>query len=174
MNSPEALQRPIIIPQRNTSSTGWWTLQRTERLTEAWNGGQLSASQIAVELGSTRNAIIGKAHRIGLCAKAPPLGPRKPKVPREPRAKLAKVLPFRMRSTFRPDLPVALHPPDNPPVKLVDLEFHHCRYIVGRDEEAQMALYCAGPKTPHSESYCVYHWRLCYNLDAPKRIVMFR
>ena len=43
-----------------------WTDERVERLKTLWSEG-LSASQIAAELGGiTRNAVIGKVHRLGL------------------------------------------------------------------------------------------------------------
>ncbi len=43
-----------------------WTEERVETLKRMWNEGQ-SASQIAKELGGvTRNAVIGKVHRLGL------------------------------------------------------------------------------------------------------------
>ena len=43
-----------------------WTDERVELLKKLWADG-LSASQIAAELGGiTRNAVIGKVHRIGL------------------------------------------------------------------------------------------------------------
>lgn len=47
-----------------------WTDERVELLKRLWQDG-LSASQIAKELrGVTRNAVIGKAHRLGLTANA--------------------------------------------------------------------------------------------------------
>lgn len=47
-----------------------WTAERVELLTKLWADG-LSASQIAGELGSvTRNAVIGKVHRLGLSGRA--------------------------------------------------------------------------------------------------------
>jgi GcrA cell cycle regulator len=43
-----------------------WTDERVETLKKMWGEGQ-SASQIAKELGGvTRNAVIGKVHRLGL------------------------------------------------------------------------------------------------------------
>lgn len=49
-----------------------WTDERVERLKTLWAEG-LSASQIAAELGSvTRNAVIGKVHRLGLSGRAKP------------------------------------------------------------------------------------------------------
>ena len=49
-----------------------WTDERVEQLTKMWNEGQ-SASQIAKELGGvTRNAVIGKVHRLGLSNRSTP------------------------------------------------------------------------------------------------------
>jgi GcrA cell cycle regulator len=51
-----------------------WTDERVETLKRMWNEGQ-SASQIAKELGGvTRNAVIGKVHRLGLSNRAAPGG----------------------------------------------------------------------------------------------------
>lgn len=47
-----------------------WTDERVEMLKKMWSEGQ-SASQIAKELGGvTRNAVIGKVHRLGLSNRA--------------------------------------------------------------------------------------------------------
>ena len=47
-----------------------WTDERVELLKKLWADG-LSASQIAGELGGiTRNAVIGKVHRLGLSGRA--------------------------------------------------------------------------------------------------------
>jgi GcrA cell cycle regulator len=47
-----------------------WTDERVEQLKKMWSEGQ-SASQIAKELGGvTRNAVIGKVHRLGLSNRA--------------------------------------------------------------------------------------------------------
>ena len=51
-----------------------WTDERVETLKKMWAEGQ-SASQIAKELGAvTRNAVIGKVHRLGLSNRAGPGG----------------------------------------------------------------------------------------------------
>jgi GcrA cell cycle regulator len=50
-----------------------WTEERIEKLTKMWEGGS-TASQIADELGGvSRNAVIGKAHRLGLKARPSPV-----------------------------------------------------------------------------------------------------
>jgi GcrA cell cycle regulator len=52
-----------------------WTDERIERLKDLWTRG-MTASQIADELGGvSRNAVIGKAHRLGLQARPSPVKP---------------------------------------------------------------------------------------------------
>ena len=52
-----------------------WTDERIEQLKELWSKG-MTASQIADELGGvSRNAVIGKAHRLGLQARPSPVKP---------------------------------------------------------------------------------------------------
>ena len=49
-----------------------WTPEREQKLKELWKKGH-SGSQIAAILGdTTRNAVIGKAHRLNLAAKSIP------------------------------------------------------------------------------------------------------
>ena len=60
-----------------------WTDERIATLTKMWEGGA-TASQIAEQLGGvSRNAVIGKAHRLGLKARPSPVKssdqPKKPK-----------------------------------------------------------------------------------------------
>jgi GcrA cell cycle regulator len=50
-----------------------WTEEKTALLRQLWEAG-LSASEIAKRLGGvTRNAVIGKAHRIGLASRPSPI-----------------------------------------------------------------------------------------------------
>src|SRR5829696_4058855 len=52
-----------------------WTDERIDRLKKMWSDGA-TASQIAEELGGvSRNAVIGKAHRLGLDARPSPVKP---------------------------------------------------------------------------------------------------
>src|SRR6478672_1149921 len=64
-----------------------WTDERIEKLTKMWEGGS-TASQIAEELGGvSRNAVIGKAHRLGLKARPSPVKPNdKSEAPAKPAA----------------------------------------------------------------------------------------
>ena len=64
-----------------------WTDDRVEMLKKMWGEGQ-SASQIAKELGGvTRNAVIGKVHRLGLSNRAGSGGNAKPEAKAKPAVK---------------------------------------------------------------------------------------
>jgi GcrA cell cycle regulator len=104
-----------------------WTDDRVEILKKMWGEGQ-SASQIAKELGGvTRNAVIGKVHRLGLsnrttagaAAKPEPVAKAVPKVPVKARP-AAPVEPEVKTHSSKPDLktepaisPNAVRPPRN-------------------------------------------------------------
>ena len=63
-----------------------WTDERVELLKKMWGEGQ-SASQIAKELGGvTRNAVIGKVHRLGLSNRATGNTPAKAEAKEKPAA----------------------------------------------------------------------------------------
>ncbi len=79
-----------------------WTDERIEKLTKMWESGS-TASQIAEELGGvSRNAVIGKAHRLGLKARPSPVKEKapakaKPKpAPKKPETVEAKAEPARV------------------------------------------------------------------------------
>ena len=107
-----------------------WTDERIDQLKSMWEKG-MTASQIADELGGvSRNAVIGKAHRLGLQSRPSPVkagdAPRKPAPPKRPAPKKpdAQAEPAPVESS-RPAVPpsVPQHPsaavqpsaPDTPP-----------------------------------------------------------
>lgn len=65
-----------------------WTDEKIKMLEQLWETGQ-SITQIGKALGMTRNAVVGKAHRIGLAKRASPIvrsdKPAQPKAPPAPR-----------------------------------------------------------------------------------------
>ena len=70
-----------------------WTDERIERLKKMWSDGA-TASQIADELGGvSRNAVIGKAHRLGLDARPSPVKPGEEKEKKAAPAAPAKAAP---------------------------------------------------------------------------------
>jgi GcrA cell cycle regulator len=94
-----------------------WTDERIERLKKMWADGA-TASQIADELGGvSRNAVIGKAHRLGLDARPSPVKPGEEKEKKTP-APAAR--PSRAEATARRQAPTSSeegetpHPPRTP------------------------------------------------------------
>ena len=70
-----------------------WTDERVEILQKMWGEGQ-SASQIAKELGGvTRNAVIGKVHRLGLSNRAGSAGAKAAAKEKAPKAEAKKPAP---------------------------------------------------------------------------------
>jgi GcrA cell cycle regulator len=70
-----------------------WTEERIERLKKMWHDGA-TASQIADELGGvSRNAVIGKAHRLGLEQRPSPVKPGEEKEAKKPAAAPAAAAP---------------------------------------------------------------------------------
>lgn len=154
-----------------------WTEERVEQLKKLWNQG-LSASQIAAELGHgvTRNAVIGKVHRLGLSgrAKAPASSaPRARKATRAPshpmtmttRGNLA--LAPRIAPTPRPV--VEYQPaivaedvvvPMSERVTIMELRESMCRWPLG-DPSTSEFRFCGGP-SPIGTPYCTFHERIAY------------
>ncbi len=95
-----------------------WTDERVETLKKMWGEGQ-SASQIAKELGGvTRNAVIGKVHRLGLSnratagakattAKDKKAAPKRSAKPAPAAAKKAEAKPPEPEVKAAPEKPVA-------------------------------------------------------------------
>ena len=78
-----------------------WTDERISELTKLWNDG-LSTAEIGKLLGISKNAVVGKAHRLRLAARPSPIRRMavRPATPRVPRV---------ARSTSLPTLPQAAH-----------------------------------------------------------------
>lgn len=60
-----------------------WTEERIEKLSELWSQ-ELSTAEIGKILGITKNAVVGKAHRLGLPKRQSPIrrSASKPKAPK--------------------------------------------------------------------------------------------
>ncbi|KQM22272.1 GcrA family cell cycle regulator [Novosphingobium sp. Leaf2] len=80
-----------------------WTDERIEKLTKMWEGGS-TASQIAEDLGGvSRNAVIGKAHRLGLKARPSPVkANEKPARPAAPAGVTAAAAPRKPKPEAAP------------------------------------------------------------------------
>ena len=122
-----------------------WTKEQDTVLREMRTQG-FSAQQIAVELGGvTRNAVIGRAARLGLASTKRAAAPKAARKPR------TRSTPFRMQDTATEPLPI-MDQRSDAPVALLDLEPHHCRWPVN---DAPY-MFCAAAKQDGS-SYCGHH-----------------
>jgi GcrA cell cycle regulator len=144
-----------------------WTDERVELLKKLWADG-LSASQIAKQLGGvTRNAVIGKVHRLGLSGRAAPSQPARPafKAPRAPRAAVAAPAAPRRIEAPAP-VPVAAMP--TPPVvykeepgsaTVLTLGAHMCKWPIG-DPASDSFSFCG--RRSSDGPYCSDHARVAY------------
>src|SRR4029450_5730470 len=79
-----------------------WTEERIERLKKMWHDGA-TASQIADELGGvSRNAVIGKAHRLGLEPRPSPVKPGEEKEAKKTASAPASAPRTRRAEAIRP------------------------------------------------------------------------
>lgn len=124
-----------------------------------------SAETIRLELGNgcTRNAVIGKAKRMGLQLHGghPSTDVRPRPVRRERfKAASAKRPAWTARCITDQSEPVMELPPAVGSVRLLDLEPHHCRFACWRDGD-QDQLFCGG-QCVEGHSWCAPHCRIVY------------
>lgn len=131
-----------------------WSEERVAALTELWRAGH-SASQVARQLGGvTRNAVIGKAHRLGLTGRDLPSRPHLPGQssslrPRsEPRT---PCLPSRVTSTVLQALAVEIAPT----ATLLSLADDGCRWPIG--DPARPGFGFCGRTRDRGGVYCAEH-----------------
>ena len=136
-----------------------WIPERDETLKRMLSEG-ISFSKIAVELGGSfsRNAAIGRAHRLGLTAPKKENSVKKKKPPRL----TAQLFSHRLENKSAP-LP-KFNPADIIPlnIPLLALEHHHCRWPYGEKD----FVFCGHDKM-FGESYCEGHCHLAYNYHRP-------
>jgi GcrA cell cycle regulator len=153
--------------QNQASPNFSWTDECVAVLRQLWKEGQ-SGTQIANQLGGdvTRNAVIGKVHRLGLAARSPaPL--RNPKAapvaigifPRHDNAKARSrkfaTAPLRVNTAVRRWLPPLGEEPAEV-VKLADLTARTCRWPVGDPLEPDFH-FCGRTRHSALTSYCPHH-----------------
>jgi GcrA cell cycle regulator len=161
-----------------------WTDERVELLKKLWLDGR-SASQISAELGGgvTRNAVIGKVHRMGLSGRTkapePSIAVARPRerasarpstVARTPlvRGNLALAVAPRLSPlpAARPVEEVVV--PISERVTLIELREAMCRWPLG--DPAQPDFRFCGIRTPGALGpYCGYHAGIAYQPAQERR-----
>lgn len=170
------------------NDAGAWTEERVELLKKLWNDG-LSASQIAGELGNvTRNAVIGKVHRLGLSGRAKsPTASSQPRPARKAPARTpshpmggnggltrgANALAPQYAPETESEAEAAPLPsedvvvPFSERVTIMDLREYMCRWPMG-DPTTPEFRFC-GARSSTGLPYCAYHSRIAYQPAADRR-----
>jgi GcrA cell cycle regulator len=152
-----------------------WTDERVETLKKLWQEGH-SASQIAKQLGGvTRNAVIGKVHRLGLSGRAAPSQPTRPLYkPARPSRPAASASSHAERpaaqATVRRTEPVLARPVISQPIvpyvespgtaTVLTLGAKMCKWPIG-DPSSDSFSFC-GRRSDDGTPYCVEHARVAY------------
>ena len=131
-----------------------WTTEKEGKLRELWKKGH-TASQIASILGDkTRNAIIGKAHRLNLESRTTSKK-IKPKVNRENNAPSeVKTQKLGRKARFKALLLDKNFEPENPK-KFEELTDETCKWPIGHPYEKN--FYFCGRKPMEKFPYCKLH-----------------
>jgi GcrA cell cycle regulator len=146
-----------------------WTAERISQLTQLWAEGY-SCSCIALQMGGvTRNAVIGKVHRLGLphrrtagpVFRLKPGAKPKPSIPRPSRAKRPKMVLYSKAPEPKPEpytfSAAAWDPlPGTTPISLLQLSDGVCRWPVGGDGQSLGTGFCGCPVSRGSP-YCPEH-----------------
>lgn len=155
-----------------------WNDERVELLKKLWSEG-LSASQIAGRLGSvTRNAVIGKVHRLGLSGRATTSRMKS----HRPRQRVAKrIVKSRFATVGNPALRALYQPEAEPFVPTVEelvipmnerkyiqtLTESCCRWPIGDPQLAEFH-FCGKAKVT-GLPYCEFHARRAFQPPQVKR-----
>jgi GcrA cell cycle regulator len=156
-----------------------WTDERVELLKKLWADG-LSASQIAAELGGvTRNAVIGKVHRLGLSGRAKSSSSNAAR-PRKARASTHMMRTSRPSMRGNTALAHAYEHAAEPEPEyieniipmgqrrtILELNEETCRWPIG-DPGSPDFFFCGGHSVS-SMPYCSYHSRVAYQPVTDRR-----
>ena len=139
-----------------------WTDERVDKLKALWKKG-LSASQIAEELGEniTRNAVIGKAHRLGLSSRPSPV--------KKQAATKRKAAPVKKAAAPTPAPPPEEPNPEDQPEKItiLDLTDRICKWPLGHPGEDDFQF--CGRASVQGQPYCAFHGAMAYQAPQPRK-----
>lgn len=148
-----------------------WTDERVDLLKKLWSEGR-SAAEIAKELGGvTRNAVIGKAHRLKLSNRVSPIQQNNKPAAAKPAAKKADKAVVELASAIKPSIPAAKPPSREagPLMDLLDLKPRMCRWPVG-DPHDETFGFC-GQEVIMGLPYCCEHAKMAYQAATRNRII---
>ena len=132
-----------------------WTDEREKKLKELWSKGH-TANQIAAMLGNTtRNAVIGKAHRLKLAARAYSKNSQtKSTKEQKSQSQITRPEKLSRKARFKSLLLDKSFEPENPKT-LEELNDSTCRWPIGHPDEKD--FYFCGRSSEKGFSYCKLH-----------------
>jgi len=148
---------------KGTEPKGTWTTERIERLKSGLDAG-LTCSQIASEIGVSRNAVIGKISRLHLSRLK---GARQPSraAPRSARPRIVTQHQILMAIRAQPELPAERAAIDTRHrCSFMELGQGKCRWPIS-EPDAQDFWFC-GDTPVESLPYCAAHARRAYQTAA--------
>lgn len=143
-----------------------WTDDRVALLKKLWGEGK-TAAEIAKELGGvTRNAVIGKAHRLKLSNRVSPIQQNKKSAAPKREAAPAQ---NNERKIVKPRIPTYTADENRERIPLSELKSGQCRWPIGDPREKNFG-FCGCTSLP-GLPYCMEHAQVAYQPATRKRIL---
>ena len=147
-----------------------WTEEKVESLKKLWGSGK-TASQIAEIIGGiSRNAVIGKAHRLNLSAKIKTrTATSNQNFNNSTNEKNIKAAKRGRKSKFKSLIIEKDFEPENPK-QLEELDENSCKWPIGHPDEK--SFYFCGRSSLKDFSYCKLHLLYAYQPKGKKEDVI--